>query len=288
MNTFEEINVFEWTEKAADDSKKEFRQAVHIILSAIASDKTLNANMILKGGILLAIRYQSNRFTKDIDLSTEKKIGEIDPDRIVKELNKNLATTAEGFDYGLVCLIQGFEIKPANNPDATFPSMRINVGYAYKGTAKHKRLLSKQSPTKVSIDYSFNEVVPNIENLEIGDDEKLYVYSLCDLIAEKIRSLLQQEVRDRYRRQDIFDLCLLLEIIKDMDEIEKKKIHDSLLAKSNSRNIEPTSQSLENKELYRRAERDYLTLADEIEGELPDFAESYDVLSTFYKSLPWV
>ncbi|MEJ2622018.1 MAG: nucleotidyl transferase AbiEii/AbiGii toxin family protein, partial [Candidatus Thiodiazotropha sp.] len=35
-------------------------------------------------------------------------------------------------------------------------------------------------------------------------------YSLTDLIAEKLRSVLQQIKRERQRRQDIFDLFLLL------------------------------------------------------------------------------
>jgi hypothetical protein len=50
----------------APNDQRELRQAVHTVLAAIAHDTQLRADMIMKGGILLAVRYQSVRFTKDI------------------------------------------------------------------------------------------------------------------------------------------------------------------------------------------------------------------------------
>lgn len=75
MSEIEGYDIKDWVEEASTTSNKEFRQAVHTILSSIASDSDLKANMILKGGILLAIRYKSHRFTTDIDFSTEKPRG---------------------------------------------------------------------------------------------------------------------------------------------------------------------------------------------------------------------
>jgi hypothetical protein len=193
----------------------------------------------------------------------------------------------EALDYDLDCRVQAYKVQPANQPDATYPSIKFSIGYAYKGTPKHKRLISLQSPSVISIDYSLNELTPNIDNFELAQGEELLVYSLTDLIAEKFRSLLQQEERNRYRRQDIFDLCILLQCIDDFDSVEKKKILDSLLEKSRARGIDPTVGSFENEELKRRAKEYYSTIADEIEGDLPDFEESFGYVAGFYKSLPW-
>ncbi|MCZ6882707.1 MAG: hypothetical protein O7F15_06865 [Gammaproteobacteria bacterium] len=33
--------------------------------------------------------------------------------------------------------------------------------------------------------------------------------------------------------------------------------------------------------------KDYRTLADENEDDLPDFDKAYDAVNEFYKSLPW-
>lgn len=282
----DDIDIAEWVVQA-DASQREFRQAVHTILAAIAHDPQLRASMVIKGGILLAVRYQSHRYTKDIDFSTSKKLDEIDPDQIKDALNRSFIETAEVLVYELDCRVQSCRIQPANQPDASFPSVKITVGYAYKGSEKHKRLLVNQSPTSISIDYNLNELMPNLEVLDIGQGDQLCAYTLTDLIAEKLRSLLQQKIRNRTRRQDIFDLMLLIEKYPDLDDIEKQKILKSFIEKSESRGITPNRNSLDDAETRKRSQKDYLTLADEIEGDLPGFDETYDAVNIFYKSLPW-
>src|SRR5690554_1042100 len=189
MSDIEEYDIGEWVREASGKANIEFRQAVHTILSAIAFDKNLKASMILKGGILLAIRYKSHRYTRDIDFSTEMGFREgITPESIGDLLNKSLVQMVECLDYGLDCRVQSSKQQPKGT-NAKYPSINISVGYAYKGTAKYRRLELLQSPDTISIDYSLNEVTPNIEGLTLTVDEELLAYSLTDLIAEKYRSL---------------------------------------------------------------------------------------------------
>ena len=63
---------------AAPPALREFRQAIHLILAAIESDAELRRGMVMKGGILMALRYRSPRFTRDIDFSTRSTRGEFD------------------------------------------------------------------------------------------------------------------------------------------------------------------------------------------------------------------
>ncbi|MFN5658173.1 MAG: nucleotidyl transferase AbiEii/AbiGii toxin family protein, partial [Pseudanabaena sp.] len=185
MSEIEGYDIKDWVEEASTTSNKEFRQAVHTILSSIASDSDLKANMILKGGILLAIRYKSHRFTTDIDFSTEKpRGGEITEDGVRKSLDSSLAQMVEELDYDLDCRVQSSKLQP-RDVKSTYPSIKMKVGYAYKGTPQHKRLLSLQSPNTISIDYSLNEATPNIEDLKLNLEEGILAYSLTDLIAEK-------------------------------------------------------------------------------------------------------
>ena len=288
MSEIEEFDIKDWVEEASTTNNKEFRQAVHTILSAIASDSNLKANMILKGGILLAIRYKSHRYTKDIDFSTEKpRGGEITEDGVRKSLDSSLAQMVEELDYGLDCRVQSSKLQP-RDVKSTYPSIKMTVGYAYKGTPQHKRLLSLQSPNTISIDYSLNEATPNIEDLKLNLEEGILAYSLTDLIAEKYRSLLQQVSRNRTRRQDVYDLNLLIEKFGDIDNFERSKILNSLIIKSKARlKIAPDINSFEDPELKSRAKKDYHTLEDEIEGELPDFEELFQKVADFYRSLPW-
>lgn len=290
MNKIEEYDINDWVEEASTTSNKEFRQAVHTILSAIASDSNLKANMVLKGGILLAIRYKSHRYTKDIDFSTERQLGgEITENGVRESLDSSLAQMVEEFDYGLDCRVQSSRIQPKpKDREPTYPSIKMKVGYAYKGSAKHKLLLSLQSPDIVSIDYSLNESTPNIEDLKLNLEEGILTYSLTDLIAEKYRSLLQQVSRNRTRRQDVYDLNLLIERFGDIDDFERSKILNSLIIKSKAREISPDINSFEDPDLKSRAKKDYPSLKKEIEGELPDFDELFQKVAEFYKSLPWL
>jgi len=272
-----------WVEDAPEN-QKEFRQAIRIILTAISHDLKLRSSMVIKGGILMGIRYHSDRFTTDLDFSTSATKGEIDVEEFERILKQSLAMAAADSDYGLDCQVQSCRINPPND-DYQFPNLELKIGYAYKGTPKHKRLMAGQSPTIVKIDFSLNEPIIDIEQIDLGDGLSLQAYALTDLIAEKLRALMQQEKRNRYRRQDIYDLRFLLE--SGISATQKVSVLKNLITKAQARGIEPGRYSLDDPELRRRAEKEYATLTDEIQGDLPDFDESFKLVGSFYRSLPW-
>ena len=243
--------------------------------------------MVIKGGILLAIRYQSNRYTRDIDFSTDQLREQINTDEITEKLNNSMAVISEQLDYGMSCRVQSCQINPSHLQSPHFPSVKISIGYAYKSDSKHKRLMANRCPTTIDIDYSLNEATLNIEEMDIGCGHSLMAYALPDLIAEKFRALLQQQIRGRHRRQDIFDICLLLRQFPNLSYHERCVIIKSLIQKANSRGIEARRESLGYQDIYLRSKALYPTLADEIESELPDFDEIYTVVQEFYESLPW-
>lgn len=276
--------VEKWVE-GGPKAQRQFRESVHIILSAITRDPLLVDLMVMKGGILMALRYGSPRFTRDIDFSTGRLLNQIDPEAVHAALKSSLALASAEFEYGLDCKVQSFQIQPSKRPEASFPSLMISIGSAYRGSSDHRHLMRGAATSKVAIDFSLNEQILSIETLKIQDGDRLQTYGITDLVAEKYRSLLQQPSRDRYRRQDIFDLNQLTK--RNFNEAEKISILESLRAKSRSRNLEPSTNSLSDPEVIRRAQKDYHHLTDEIEGELPDFEESFDRVNAFYCSLPW-
>lgn len=62
-----------------------FRQAIHTILIAITRSEPLRTEMVMKGGILMALGYESSRYTKDIDFSTAKTLKEFHLDKFINE-----------------------------------------------------------------------------------------------------------------------------------------------------------------------------------------------------------
>ena len=284
----EELDIEQWVEDAGDRIQKEFREAVHTVLTAIAQDRNLRANMVLKGGILLAIRYHSHRYTKDIDVSTQRHPRDgLTPVDVKSWLNESLTVAVDTLDYDLDCQVQGITQEPKSQNDPSFPALKISIGYAYRGTPKHRKLRQGQSPSVVRIDYSLNEPLPNVDTLSLGVEQDLQVYALTDLVAEKLRALLQQPVRGRTRRQDIYDINMILERVDAFDSVERSKILESLCEKARARNIDVHADAFDEPAIKANAAKDYGKLAEEIRGELPDFDASFKLVADFYRSLPW-
>lgn len=95
---------------------------------------------------------------------------------------------------------------------------------------------------------------------------------------------MQQESRNRHRRQDIYDIAMLLQRFPFDDE-EKAQILQTLRIKCKARGIRPDPSSL-NDEVKRRAGKEWQTLKLEI-SDLPEFEDCFARVSQFYRALPW-
>lgn len=281
-----EIDIVRWVEAASDD-KKGFREAVHIVLTAISRSAGLRSKMIMKGGLLMAIRYDSTRFTRDADFSTRDRHDPASEKALLEELDAQLYQVNDELPYDTMCLIQSAKLNP-KAPDASFPTLKIKIGYAPRSHSGHvKRLKAKQSPTILEIDYSYDEAVYEVEVLTLTDGEGLQAYGFTNLIAEKYRSLLQQPHRRRNRRQDVYDLHMLLSDCEVLSPAEQRQLHTHLIASCQSRNIVAMADSMRDLQVRAMAAEDYAGLAEEIEGELPDFDLAYEAVRIFYEKLPW-
>ena len=101
----ETIDLTAWVEKAPPD-KRNFREAVHIILTAIGTSTALRTKMVMKGGMLMALRYESSRFTKDADFSTKALYVSGDENELLTELDAQLALANAETNYDTMCVIQ--------------------------------------------------------------------------------------------------------------------------------------------------------------------------------------
>lgn len=275
----------DWVNAAPDRKMRVLREAIHTVLIAIANSAELQPQMIMKGDILLAIRYDTGRFTKDIDFSARSEFKDFDEKTFVDTFEFSLIQTSARLSYQLECRLQKYEVQP--NRNSSYPAMKINVGYAAKLDRNALDCLQrKQSPNVIQLDYSFNELVHDIDIIEVDKNVSVQAYGETTLIAEKLRSILQQVVRNRSRRQDIFDLHYLFKNYPINDE-NKPLILESLIQKCRSRGIEPAWKSMASKEIYDRSAQEYLTLESDTEDDLPDFDLAFGVVRQFYESMPW-
>lgn len=284
-----ELNLTQWVNDT-DEDYVDIRKAMHIVLLAIGSSSRLSSMMALKGGVLMAIQYANTRFTTDLDFSALQNPEDVDPDTLRDELNQALVgAEVELISYNISCRIQRIKKQPKAFEAATFPSLNITIGYAKKDNAgAMKRLERGDAADTISIDYSFNEITGELGEVILENQEKIQVYSFPALMAEKFRSILQQVVRNRSRRQDVYDLHHLITKYSTHSEGEKFQVYNLLIEKSVGKSIDQYLKklALQDPEIRSRSEEGFDELIYEDVEEI-SFEEAYLVVQEYFELLPW-
>ena len=283
------IDLEKWVEKARQDQVQYLeRQATEIVLTAIGGSPELGKKLFLKGGILMGVAYGSPRQTADLDFSTSLPVTEDVGERIKQALDLELPRVAARLGLPqLICAVQSIKQKPTSKRflKFDFPALEVKIGYALRGTQQEKKLRARKASMVIDVEISFNEPLDSVEIVKLDSDGMLGVYSLYDLFAEKFRALLQQEIRDRHRRQDVYDIAHLLKHFK-LNQEECTKILKNFIKKCEAREIFPAVDSIDSQELKRRAKEDWNSMNLELD-ELPDFEHCFEDVRAFYKSWPW-
>ncbi|WP_108683292.1 nucleotidyl transferase AbiEii/AbiGii toxin family protein [Methyloceanibacter sp. wino2] len=284
------VDIAEWVEKAKSDPEAYLeRQATEVFLTALGIAEPFSHQIFLKGGILMGVVYQSPRQTGDIDFTTIMEPTPEIGDQISNALDAAFPRAAAELGYpDLLCAVQTSKYRPAMEkfPTAEAPALLLKIGYARRGSPQERHFQQGRAINTLDVDISFREPVRAIQIVKFtGSSGRVHAYSLFDLIAEKLRALLQQELRNRFRRQDIYDLDALLNKFA-LDDDEKQKLHETLLEKCAARKINPNEQSLSQPEIVRRAKQEWDTLGQEL-AEVPDFDDCFSRVDAFYRSLPW-
>jgi len=282
------IDLAAWVEAEADPARRTFRQAIQLVLRAIAQAPDLAPLMIMKGGVLLAIRYGSSRFTRDIDFSTSRRVQEVDIDGLLSAIKDALAPVSAENEYGVALRLQSHELKPPASPSVNFPTLKMRIGYARRLEPRQlARLESQGAPTTVQVDYSFNEWASEVETQKM-DGGELSMYPYHDLIAEKLRSILQQPIRQRERYQDVYDLWLLLQDSDQISADDRAQILAKLRASAVDREVPIHRNAMREKAVLEMSRRQYeAQLPGLVTGDVPPFDSTYSSVREFYERLPW-
>lgn len=284
------IDVRAWVEAARDNPDRyRDRQVTEIVLAAIGLSPSLKENLVLKGGAVMALAFKSNRVTGDVDFTAIAEPAGFS-DTIAEELNERLPRTAIRIGYPqLLCRVQSVRKmpRPVNFEEYDFPALRLRIASAARGTNEERRLQQGKATRVVDMEVSFRDQVYAFQELLLdGPGIAVRAFSLHELIAEKLRALLQQPHRNRNRRQDVYDIAFLIEA-NDIDASDKALIYETLLKKCKSHGIDPKADSMDDPEVRQRAQKEWHTLGLELGDDLPDFDERFELMQSLYVSLPW-
>jgi len=234
--------------------------ALSKVLQALAQIDSFNQHLLFKGGTALKKFYFPEwRFSEDLDFTSQVKLKLKDIQSIFKQ-----AVDQVGRLFGLSMKIVEYSQYPKSGDDIV--SAQLKLGY--DGPLRK----SSGQKNNVRVDIAFEEIVltkPVTRKLLSGysDDieTELKLYSLEEIISEKLRSILQ-----RGKSRDFYDVWVLLKQYKS--DFSNDSIWGILKKKCEFKGIpEPVTADFMNVERTEEA-RQYWErgLAHQL-SELPDF-----------------
>lgn len=251
-------------------------EALLAVLDAFGSVSDLRNKFVLKGGNALRWVYQGSRSSVDLDFSSTERHPHQEEEEtvetladIVKSLNPALESVRSAHRFeGL--RVQSSRIRPPNKETREFPALELKVGYNRKPGRE------APFPQTIKVEISLNEVVCDYRPWKSGSLQ-VSVGSLSEIVSEKLRAILQQELRNRSRSSDIYDVWFFWKNAKS--QLNTKKISGFLLEKSDGReNVGAVTKSRFNSdEIRRRSEEEYTTIERRLlKGQvLPPFETAY-------------
>ncbi len=169
------VDVPAWVERAKSDPVTHLqRQATEVTLNAIALTRPLNEQLVLKGGTLMALVYDSHRQTSDIDLSADRAVEPEIGDEIKELLDASFPRAAAKLGYADI-VIKTHSVKKMPNSsifaEADFPALKIKIAYATRGTGEEKTMKAGKPINEMfEIDISFNEPLRQIQILSLDGE----------------------------------------------------------------------------------------------------------------------
>lgn len=262
-------------------------QALYAILEAFALDAELSQNFVLKGGNALRFGFYGVRASVDLDFSSTNSFpnqphasSQALLDQLCERLDESLKGTASRYDFATL-QIQKRVVLPPGKDLRMFPAFQITVGYS--------KYPERKPPFNdvVRLDITLNDAVCETEYIAVQTFQ-VHISGLNDIIAEKLRSLLQQVPRNRYRPNDVFDIWFYTtkaSHILDVDAIaaflQKKSEDKPGLGRISHEMFQAPA-------IRERAEVGYAQIARRLpSGTLfPNFDEAFDQVLAFVVQLP--
>jgi predicted nucleotidyltransferase component of viral defense system len=170
------------------------------------------------------------------------------------------------------------------SPEKTRPTYEVTVAHAMPGDRFYKSFDfdTRPVPTVVQVEITLNDLVCDAVPRRLAPDgRELLVSTLEDIIAEKLRALLQQQIRNRSRPQDVYDVARAVRRGIDLD---LAKISEFLIRKAVIREIHPR-KSLFNDTVKSLAQTGYDTLLPGDASEFLTFDEAWSCVLDLVRRL---
>jgi predicted nucleotidyltransferase component of viral defense system len=273
-----------WAEAAGISvNEARVRFAQYAVLASIASVRPLRDGLVFKGGNALDFVWQPNRSTVDLDFSVDHASSLGTPD--AKTLRALLARGIPVAQTRLGVTLAVHRVQ--QNPRGTerhFITFEGRIGYALPDEDRLRQRMAQGEPSThaIKVDVSLNEPIGAAAMTEIDHDLRLRVATIEDIVAEKLRALLQQPIRNRQRRQDLLDIAVVL---REGTALDRRLVAAFLLVKAAARNVPVTRAAFHSPEVVDRASEGYAELEGTTRVRFISLEEAIALLHGFVAGL---
>jgi len=267
-----------------DRSVARQRFAQYALLVAFSISRELSSALALKGGNALNAFWTPNRSTKDLDFSVRQAM-------TLRDFEAKLSGTFRRVqdELGIIFRVQTGRQNDDDNPPGgpPFQILRMRVAFALRDEyGLGSRLeagedLPNDPANFVPIEIAFGECICETVPIAIDGHFPLQVCTLEDIMAEKLRSLLQQVTRGTTRKQDVLDLAVILRAETAYDV---QKVSTFLQQKAPVRNVSATKSALRDPAVKEQAGVDYDSLSQTAKVFIP-FKEAFNLVMGLVDSL---
>lgn len=265
----------------ANEARVRFAQ--YAVRQSIAAVGPLREGLVFKGGNALNFVWQPNRSTVDLDFSVDHASILATPDAgTIRSLLERGIPVASA-RLGILLAIQRVRQDPPGL-DKHFITFEVRIGYALPDQPPLRRRmeLGETSPQGIDLDISLNEPIGNAPLTQLSPGVNLRVATIEDIVAEKLRALLQQPIRNRLRRQDLLDITVTL---SQNIELDRGLVARFLLTKAAARSIPVSRAAFHNHEVADRARQDYAELEGTTRELFVPFDEALALILAFVEDL---
>lgn len=252
------------------------RHAVHTVFDAIARQEELHTGYVLKGGLALWMVYGSPRRSDDLDFNAVVPAANV----ITDETSRLLLEFCRALDAALDDVLPTRDLEQIQTADVRLsteiPALLGQIVYAANSG------WSGAIPMQVTL----SEIICATDVCESGGIP-VHVASLEDIIAEKLKALLQQVPRKTVRSSDVYDLWYFTSAAENI--VRAEDVTPILIEK---RKQWPGMTSI-SKHLYREAAlveysmAEYEEIGDSLEpgAEFVPFTDAYERVLEFVDRL---
>ena len=143
---------------------------------------------------------------------------------------------------------------------------------------------NQASPHLIPVEISTNEPIHSSIQFVVAESYgSLRISTLEDIVGEKLRSLLQQSIRNRTRRQDLLDLAVVLQF---NPEIDRQLVAEALELKAAARDIAVSRTAFRSPDLVSRARIGYVDLEATTRVRFIAFDDALAIVHAFVDELP--